>query len=47
MKTYLKPVIELIDLQAAGFIMGLADASNPDHIMTTPNPVQRKRTPVF
>ena len=46
MKTYLKPVIESTDLQAAGFIMGLSDASNPDHIMTT-NPVQRKRTPVF
>lgn len=35
MKTYSKPVIELIDLQAAGFIMGLADASNPDHPMTS------------
>ena len=47
MKTYSKPVIELIDLQAVGFIMGLEDASNPSHSMTTPNPVQRKRTPVF
>lgn len=35
MKTYSKPIIELIDLQAAGFIMGIADPSNPDHTMTS------------
>jgi hypothetical protein len=35
MKTYSKPVIELIDLQAVGFIMGLEDASNPNHTMTS------------
>ena len=47
MKTYLKPVIESTDLKAVGFIMGMEDASNPNHSMTTSNPVQRKRTPVF
>lgn len=43
MKTYLKPVIESTDLQAAGFIMGLKDASNPDHAETAP----KKRTKIF
>lgn len=41
MKTYSKPIIELIDLQAAGFIMGLSDASNPDHTMTTSAPERK------
>lgn len=44
MKTYSKPVIELIDLQAAGFIMGLEDASNPNHTTTS---APKKRTKIF
>lgn len=44
MKTYSKPVIESTDLQAVGFIMGLEDASNPDHTMTS---APKKRTKIF
>ena len=43
MKQYLKPITEITDLKVVGSIMGMADASNPDHA----EPAPKKRTKIF